>query len=263
MEPDAPKARWRGDQYAPASGHHRAVDEWFLQRHRPSRGDVVVDLGCGTGEFTAQLAALAPEGRVVGIDSDPSMLERARAYAGGNLSFVQGAAEAVDDVVDAGTVDLVVSRAMLHWLPAAARPRLFDAVLRVLRPGGVLHAEGAGVGNIRMINALLTDLAQRHRIPPPPPFPDTGEVFEEVEQAGFDVPPGGVHAVAQRRRFSAEQLAALLRSQAVLVLTRHVAADVAATIEREALEEMDRLRRHDGTFDQTFVRLDVLARRRP
>ncbi len=67
--------------------------------------------------------------------------------------------------------------------------------------------------------------------------------------------------MAQRRTFSAEQLTALLRSQGVLVLTRHVGADVASIIEAEAVEALDRLRRHDGTFDQTFVRLDVLARR--
>jgi SAM-dependent methyltransferase len=258
---EVPHAPWQGSSYGPASGHHRAADEWFLARHRPSRHDVVVDLGCGTGEFTAELAALVPDGRVVGIDSDASMLQSARRLAAGNLAFVLGAAEAVDEIVDAGSVDLVVSRAMLHWLPAAARPRFFAAALRVLRPGGVLHVEGAAVGNIHKVNALLADLAQRHHIPPPPPFPDTGEVFEEVEQAGFDVPPGGVHAVAQRRRFTEPQLAALLRSQAVLVLTRHVSAEVAVTIERQALEDSERLRRHDGTFDQTFVRLDVLARR--
>lgn len=261
MEPHVPHTPWQGDRYRPAAGHHRSADEWFLERHRPSRTDVIVDLGCGTGEFSAELASMVPDGRVIGIDSDPSMLASARRIAGGNLSFRMGAAESVDELVDAGSIDLVVSRAMLHWLPADIRPRFFGAVLHVLRPGGVLHAEGAAAGNIRQINALLTDVAERHEIPPPPPFPDTGEVFEEVEQAGFDVPPGGVHAVAQRRRFTSAQLADLLRSQAVLVLTRHATPDVAASIERETLEEMDRLRRHDGTFDQTFVRLDVLARR--
>ena len=261
MEQKDQPAPWQGDQYSPASEHHRAADEWFLSRHRPSATDVVVDLGCGTGEFTRRLAALVPQGRVVGIDRDASMLETASRFAGGNLGFVRGEAEAVSDVVGAGSVDLVVSRAMLHWLPRDVRPRFFRSVLGVLKPGGVLHAEGAAVGNIRRINALLADLAERHGIPPPPPFPETFEVFEEVEQAGFDVPPGGVTAVAQRRRFSPEQLAALLRTQAVLVLTRHVEPEVAAAIEREAIEEMGSLHRHDGSYDQTFVRLDVLARR--
>jgi SAM-dependent methyltransferase len=261
LEQKAPHAQWQGDQYAPASGHHREADEWFLTRHRPAKTDVVVDLGCGTGEFTTRLAALVPRGRVVGVDRDASMLETASRFAGGNLRFVQGQAEDVTDIVAAGSVDLVVSRAMLHWLPKDVRPRFFRSVLGVLKPGGVFHGEGAAVGNIRMINALLTDLAERHRIPPPPPFPDIGEVFEEVEQAGFDVPAGGVTAVAQRRRFSAEQLKALLRTQAILVLTRHVEPEAAAAIEREALEEVDRLHRHDGSYDQTFVRLDVLARR--
>ena len=44
------------------------MDEWFLARHRPRPSDVVVDLGCGSGEFSARLATLVPEGRVIGVD---------------------------------------------------------------------------------------------------------------------------------------------------------------------------------------------------
>ncbi len=255
------QAPWQGAQYAENSRHHRTADDWFLSRHRPTPTDVVVDLGCGTGEFTALVASLVPDGHVVGVDHDESMLSVARRHENQNLRFVQAEAERVDEVIDAGSVDFVLSRAMLHWLPTEVRPRFFRAVLRVLKPGGVLHAEGAGTGNIRDINLMLEDIARRHGVPPPPPFPDTGAVFEELEAEGFEIPEGGVHAVAQRRRFSRQELEGLLRTQAVLVLTRHASAEQATRIEREAMQSMSRLRRHDGSFDQTFVRLDVLARR--
>jgi ubiquinone/menaquinone biosynthesis C-methylase UbiE len=258
---DAPRARWQGARYARHSQHHRAVDEWFLNRHRPTPADVIVDVGCGTGEFTEHLASLVPRGRVIGVDQDASMLEQARTHERENLRFVQAQAERIDEVVDAESADLVASRAMLHWLPAGARSQYFRAAFRVLKPGGVLHAEGGGTGNIHTITKVLDDLARDHAVPPPPPFPETADVFEEVEAAGFEIPEAGVQAVAQRRSFDAEQLEGMLRSQVALVLTRHATADVSAAIERELVESIGRMRRYDGTFDQTFVRLDVLARR--
>ena len=261
MGHESPATRWQGEQYAHHAGHHRALDEWFLDRHRPGPGDVVVDLGCGTGEFTARLAALVPEGRVVGIDNDASMLERARDHQRANLRFVQAEADRVDEVVDPASVDLVVSRAMLHWLPPGARPGLFRAALAVLRPGGVLHSESAATGNVRRVVELLAELAARHGLPPPPVFPDPAEVLEELEAAGFAVPAGGVRAVAQRRELSAAELEGFLRTQATVALTRHASADLAARVVEDTVASMDRLRRHDGSFDQTFVRLDALARR--
>lgn len=185
---EASEAPWQGAQYAEHSRHHRTADDWFLDRHRPSPTDVVVDLGCGTGEFTTQVASLVPDGHVVGIDPDESMLSIARRHESHNLRFIQGTAERVDEVIDARSVGIVASRAMLHWLPTEVRPRFFRAVLRVLKPGGVLHAEGAGTGNIREINLMLEDLARRHGVPPPPPFPETGVVFEELEVEGFEIP---------------------------------------------------------------------------
>lgn len=263
MAPDEPTGptRWEGAAYARHSGHHRSVDEWFLARHRPADGEVVVDLGCGSGEFTAKVAALVPHGRVIGVDPSASMLEVARQHPAPNLSFLESAAEAVDEVVEAGSVDVVLSRAMLHWLPPDRHPRLFEAIRTVLRPGGVVHVEGGGPGNILRILPLLRDVAERHDLPVPPPFPDPGTELEVVEAAGFDLGNGGVRTVAQRRTFTRDELVDFLRSQATLVLTRHVPPDLAGDIVAEVVDGVERLRRHDGTYDQTFVRLEVLAKR--
>jgi SAM-dependent methyltransferase len=256
----APPARWHGADYARSAAHHRAADDWFLRRHAPREHDVVVDLGCGSGEFTARLAALSPRGTVTGIDPDESMLEAARRHRAPNLRFVHGHAQDVDQLVQSESVDAVLSRAMLHWLPPEQHPRLYAAVFDVLRPGGIFHLEAGAPGNIAAVTALLEELAERHRVPPPPPFPDPGRAFDLLEAAGFELTGDSVRTVAARRGFTRDQLVGLC-SQAVLVLSRHVDPSSARAIAEEAVAGVDRLRRHDGSWDQTFVRLELLVRR--
>jgi len=70
----------------------------------------VVDLGCGTGELTHQLAAALPDSDVTGIDSSPSMLQKAESFAGPQLRFEQG-----DQSLLNGEWDLIFSNAALHW----------------------------------------------------------------------------------------------------------------------------------------------------
>ncbi|MGK8465338.1 class I SAM-dependent methyltransferase [Nocardia cyriacigeorgica] len=96
---------WRGAEYSAAAEHHRAFDDWFLTRRPPRAWDTVVDLGCGTGEFTAKISALVPDGLVIGVDHDPSMLATARRRAGGDLEFVTSSATNFDRLIPPGTVD--------------------------------------------------------------------------------------------------------------------------------------------------------------
>jgi SAM-dependent methyltransferase len=254
--------QWSGTAYATQSSHHRSLDEWFLERLHPEPDDVVIDLGCGSGEFSARLAEIVTGGRVIGIEPDPSMLEAARRHDRSNLEFVEASAEEVDDVVEQASVDLVVSRAMLHWLPLTVYPRVFAAVRRVLKPGGWFHSESAGAGNVPEVIRLMEEMAARFDLQvPPPTFPDAGVGFDLVEQAEFHIPLDGVRTVAQRRPFTREQLTGFLRTQATLVLTGAAPADMAEAIVQAATSEVDQMRRPDGSYDQTFVRLDILAQR--
>src|SRR5512144_366391 len=69
----------------------------------------VVDLGCGTGELTRQLADVLPDSDATGLDSSAQMLEKAAAYAGHNLRFEQG-----DQAQLIGEWDLIFSNAALQ-----------------------------------------------------------------------------------------------------------------------------------------------------
>jgi SAM-dependent methyltransferase len=262
--PDGPSAAlWNAAEYAQkCATTHRQFDDWFLHRHPVQRGNRIVDLGCGTGEFTAHLAQLADPGQVTGIDVDPAMLSAARRHEGGNLAFLLGPAENADALVPPASADLVVSRAVLHWLPASSLPRVFAAAFAILRPGGWFHAECGGMGQAPALMEVLSALAREHRLPEWPGFPDTGITFERLEQAGFAIPDEGVRTVAQRRPFTREGALGYLTAGAINALTRHIPdeADRQALI-RDAAARIDVLRRYDGSFDATFVRLELLAQR--
>jgi trans-aconitate 2-methyltransferase len=108
------------------------ADLLALVRRRP--GMRAVDLGCGTGELTRQLADALPESDVTGIDRSPEMLARAAAHARPGLRFERGALEDL-----AGSWDLVFSHAAIQWVDnhAALVPRLFGMVA----PGGQLAVQ--------------------------------------------------------------------------------------------------------------------------
>ena len=102
-------------------------------------GETVVDLGSGPG-LDAFLAArrVGPEGRVIGIDMTPSMLERARQGAReAGLKQVEFRAGRLEQLpVDDASVDAVTSNCVINLVPDKAA--VFREVVRVLRPGGRL-----------------------------------------------------------------------------------------------------------------------------
>jgi len=73
----------------------------------------VVDLGCGTGELTAELAKKWPQAEVVGVDNSPEMIAKSTPFANPRLRF---AIAEIEDWSPAAPVDLVFSNAAFHWL---------------------------------------------------------------------------------------------------------------------------------------------------
>lgn len=94
----------------------------------------VVDLGCGTGELTRQLADSLPGSLVTGLDSSPQMLEKAAAFSGRGLNFVEG-----DQSQLAGEWDLIFSNAALHWSENHAE--LIPGLYRRLNHGGQIAVQ--------------------------------------------------------------------------------------------------------------------------
>jgi arsenite methyltransferase len=100
-------------------------------------GDTVLDLGSGAGNdiFVARAEA-GSEGRLIGLDMAPEMVEKAKANAQRlgceNVEFILGEIEEIP--LSADEVDVVVSNCVLNLVPNKAAA--FAEVYRVLKPGG-------------------------------------------------------------------------------------------------------------------------------
>jgi trans-aconitate methyltransferase len=129
------------------------------------RGDErILDVGCGDGKITAEIARALPKGSAVGVDASPQMIEFANktfpASKNSNLEFY---------VMDARHIefqrkfDLVFSNAALHWV--SDHQAFLRGAASVLRPGGRLTVSCGGKGNAQdVFVALLPEMkSQRWR----------------------------------------------------------------------------------------------------
>jgi SAM-dependent methyltransferase len=103
-----------------------------------TRGDVVIDLGCGTGQLALPISQRV--GAVIGVDPEPDMLAQARRAAeqrdARNLLWIVGSdrdMEALGRVLGQGRLAAVVIGQALHWMQPES---LFGALGGLLRPGG-------------------------------------------------------------------------------------------------------------------------------
>jgi len=147
----------------------------------PQKGERILDLGCGTGQLTAEIAATGAE--VVGLDHSPEMIAEAkRLYP--DLTFVQGDAQlfSADEPYDA-----IFSNATLHWIQ---RPKeMANSIAGALKPGGRFVAEFGGAGNVSHVAAAMEAASQTilgKTIKHPWYFPKIGEFVSLLESAGTD-----------------------------------------------------------------------------
>jgi len=123
---------WEPGRYLAFADHRTRPAMDLLARVGLQDPGLVVDLGCGPGNATALLAARWPRARIVGVDSSPEMLARARA---GDVRAEWLEADIARWTPDAPP-DLIFANAALQWLPD--HTGLLPRLLGHLRPGGVL-----------------------------------------------------------------------------------------------------------------------------
>src|SRR4051795_4170334 len=83
----------------------------------PRPGEVIVDVGCGTGSLALLLGRVEPRARIVGVDPDPDVLAVARRKAeaaGAAVRWRAGLGDALVELLGAGSAHTVVSSLVLH-----------------------------------------------------------------------------------------------------------------------------------------------------
>jgi SAM-dependent methyltransferase len=153
----ASTSKWNAADYARVGGFVAELGQAALDLLDPKAGERILDVGCGEGALTRQIAERGAA--VLGIDNSPEMIAAARANG------IDAVLMDVADMPFAGEFDAAFSNAMLHWVPA--REPAARAIFRAVKPGGRFAGEMGGEGNLETLReALDEELIIRGYVPP-------------------------------------------------------------------------------------------------
>ena len=187
---------WDASGYATISGLQQAMASEVLALLKLQGSERVLDVGCGNGKVTAEIASRVPNGTVLGVDSSADMIASARREFGPevrpNLRF---------EVADARQLpfrhefDLVVSFNALHWVPDQ------DRALRSIR--SALKSEGRA--QLRLVPAgerkSLENVIEETRLSPP-----WTRYFNGFNDPYLHLTPEQYRALAEQNGFRIERL---------------------------------------------------------
>ncbi|KAL1311734.1 hypothetical protein AAFC00_001829 [Neodothiora populina] len=190
---------WSTEAYAAAASFVPKLATKVVSYLAVGENDHILDIGCGDGPLTAQIAASASKGWVLGLDASPNFITTAKSkYTTGNCTFrlqdctqMKSCAVAIN-----GKWDKVFSNAALHWIlrNPDTRTDVFTDIHAALKPNGLFVCEFGGKGNIAEVHAaILSALVQygvsidQARESCPWFFPSEKWLHDKLQETGFEV----------------------------------------------------------------------------
>jgi trans-aconitate methyltransferase len=139
-------AKWNAADYAANSSVQQTWARELIARLKLHGDEHILDVGCGDGKVTAEIARALPRGSVTGIDVSPQMIAFAeKTFSAKNLPNLKFQIMDAREIKFTRRFDCVFSNAALHWVDD------HEAVLRgavpVLKPGGRFVVSCGGKGN--------------------------------------------------------------------------------------------------------------------
>lgn len=158
----------------------RVAGQWLLQSIQYQQDiQTALDVGCGSGAMTVQLAERLPFAEVDAIDISRGMLEMAvETHEHPRISFYEGDAEEIP--FEEKSFDLVYSNFMLQWCPDPVAA--LTGMRRVLRRGGQLVLSMPGAGTLNELAAAWRSVDDKPHVHP---FSSEDDFADAITAAGF------------------------------------------------------------------------------
>lgn len=139
----------------------------------------ILEIGCGTGNFTSLLAAGFPEAKIVALDFSREMLTRARhKLQGENLEFICAEGEQFLEETPEKSFDLVVSNGSLQWFTHL--DRALSNITRIMAPDGFMACSIFGPESLQELGEGLQVLHLLKNTITARTFPDLNELRQQL-----------------------------------------------------------------------------------
>ncbi len=250
-----------GEKYKKASKHQREWGNSLMEELSFNGDEMILDLGCGDGGLTEQLARMVPKGKVLGIDASMGMINAAKKRETDNLIFKQ---MDINDMDFENEFDLIFSNAALHWIKD--HERLLKKVLLALKKNGMILWDFAGDGNCSNFFSVVKELMQSPKYRDyfssfewPWYMPGKMEYKQKMADIGFS--RYSVTEINKDRFFAdADEMIKWIDQPSIVPFMRAIPSDKQAEFRNGVIEAMlEKTLQPDGTCFETFRRIHVSA----
>ncbi len=250
-----------GEKYKAASTHQKEWGNDLISQLSLKGSEAILDLGCGDGVLTGQLALLVPEGTVLGIDSSVGMIETAKKIVNENLEFVH---MDICKMNYNNEFDIIFSNAALHWIKD--HNQLLKASYQALKIHGIIFWDFGSDGNCsnflnvihkKVIEDKYAEYFKNFEFPWY--MPSKSQYEELVSSAGFS--DFAIVEVNRDRYFTnSDEMIKWINQPCIVPFIECIPDVLKDTFRKEVIEEMiGRTQQANGTCFETFRRLKVYA----
>jgi trans-aconitate 2-methyltransferase len=185
--------KWNAADYAANSVVQQSWARELIAKLKLRGNEHILDVGCGDGKVTAEIARSLPQGSATGMDASPQMIEFAkRAFPAAGFSNLRFRVMDARKIKFDRRFDLVFSNAALHWVDD--HPAILRGAAAVLKPGGRLVVSCGGKGNAQdVFVALRPEMRLKRwreffrRMPTPYFFHAPGDYEKWLPRMGFKI----------------------------------------------------------------------------
>lgn len=252
---------FNGEKYKKASKHQKEWGNNLIDELSLNGDEEILDLGCGDGGLTEQLAQSVPRGRVLGIDASAGMIAAAQNRLKSNLVFMQMDINTIDFQ---NRFDVIFSNAALHWVKN--HERLLSNAFRALKENGLLLWDFAGDGNCSNFFEVMRETIHSKKYKPYfrnfewPWYMPTKNIYEKIIAAsGFTT--YSITEINRDRFFaSADEMIKWIDQPSIVPFISKIPEEMKMEFRDDVIQSMiKKTLQPDAACFETFRRIHVKA----
>ena len=146
------KYDWDATTYDRISDAQESWGQEIIEYRKWKGNEIVLDAGCGSGRLTRILSSKVPQGKVIAVDSDLSMIRLAKENLT-KFSKIEFIKMDVSEIELKEKVDIVFSNAVVHWI--LNHKKVFECFWQILKSDGQLLIQCGGHRNLTKTLSII------------------------------------------------------------------------------------------------------------